>query len=363
MSDLSILDGIRSRISGRPFNLEFAITRRCNSRCLMCDQWQLQTSDDLTLTEIDQIFRSYSGFKIVGITGGEPSLREDLPQLVDIILRTQPRLKRLFITTNGFLTGKIRDQARRILTSAAARASRPKITFLVSIDGPRLIHNHVRGREFAYQDAVETLRALADLRDMQDPSHDWVSVGSVTTYGPANYMDYGAVLDTVENLARTFDLDPAFCLVWFGNLYDRNLPDVQDPLYLRALQAWGPRIADLLDRYGRSHLENARALFWRLGARAALSDPFDARLIPCGGACGRYFMDNRGQIFPCVVWNKTCGSLRALNYDWRQIFKSNERRETRREIQAGNCPHCMVACEFIPSLMAYPEKTLWKVLF
>jgi molybdenum cofactor biosynthesis enzyme MoaA len=75
------LDIIAHRIGDKPFDLEFAVTYRCNLRCVQCDIWRYdqenpnKAMEEMDIGEIGRIFSSYGGFRIVGITGGEPFLR------------------------------------------------------------------------------------------------------------------------------------------------------------------------------------------------------------------------------------------------------------------------------------------------
>jgi MoaA/NifB/PqqE/SkfB family radical SAM enzyme len=68
-----------------PFVL-FAPTSRCNSRCVSCDWWRSDGTDDLTLDEIRRVadaLRPY-GTRSVVFTGGEPLVRADVMEVADI---------------------------------------------------------------------------------------------------------------------------------------------------------------------------------------------------------------------------------------------------------------------------------------
>ena len=82
----------------------FAVTYRCNSRCQNCNIWQKEPSDELTLTEIIKFFTVNRDFlrnvKSIQLTGGEPFLRDDLPQIVTTITKTIPGIM-VWVPTNG----------------------------------------------------------------------------------------------------------------------------------------------------------------------------------------------------------------------------------------------------------------------
>jgi GTP 3',8-cyclase len=94
---------------GRPLrNLRLSVTDRCNLRCSYCmpepDYVWLPRSELLSfeeLTRLVQVFCSL-GVDRVRLTGGEPLLRHELPELVRR-LAAEPRLQDLALTTNGVL--------------------------------------------------------------------------------------------------------------------------------------------------------------------------------------------------------------------------------------------------------------------
>ncbi len=92
---------------GRRFSyLRLSITDVCNFRCTYClpDGYQSDSSRAfLTLPEIQTTVQAFSqlGTKKVRITGGEPSLRKDLPQIIQTVADT-PGIEQVAITTNGY---------------------------------------------------------------------------------------------------------------------------------------------------------------------------------------------------------------------------------------------------------------------
>ena len=94
---------------GRPLtSLRLSVTDRCNLRCQYCmpekDYVWLPRADILTFEEIDTLVDVFIsvGVDKVRITGGEPLLRKDLPDLVALLAR-KPALEDLALTTNGML--------------------------------------------------------------------------------------------------------------------------------------------------------------------------------------------------------------------------------------------------------------------
>lgn len=96
-----------SDMHGRAFEyLRLSITDVCNFSCQYClpDGYQKQHGNRfLTLNEIDTIIAAFAllGTKKVRITGGEPSLRKDLPEVISIASQ-QSNIERVALTTNAY---------------------------------------------------------------------------------------------------------------------------------------------------------------------------------------------------------------------------------------------------------------------
>jgi cyclic pyranopterin phosphate synthase len=111
-------DPIRAEVSpenalsdqfGRPLrSLRVSVTDRCNLRCNYCMPQEeyvwLPRQELLSFEEISRLVEIFTslGVEDVRLTGGEPLLRRDLPQLVRM-LAANPRIRDLALTTNGIL--------------------------------------------------------------------------------------------------------------------------------------------------------------------------------------------------------------------------------------------------------------------
>jgi cyclic pyranopterin phosphate synthase len=94
---------------GRPLsNLRLSVTDRCNLRCAYCmperDYVWLPRAQILTFEEIARLVEVFLSLGVTRarLTGGEPLLRRDLPELVRL-LSGKERLADLAMTTNGVL--------------------------------------------------------------------------------------------------------------------------------------------------------------------------------------------------------------------------------------------------------------------
>jgi cyclic pyranopterin phosphate synthase len=97
-------------------NLRISITDRCNLRCVYCmpefPDWMAQEGI-LSYEEIHRLTSIFVrlGVEKIRITGGEPTVRRDLPTLVRL-LSALPGLRRIGLTTNGILLSELAPRLR-----------------------------------------------------------------------------------------------------------------------------------------------------------------------------------------------------------------------------------------------------------
>lgn len=86
--------------------IRLSITELCNFRCQYClpNGYQSHHSHQfLTYNEINQLIKTFGelGVKKIRLTGGEPTLRRDLTQIIELIAK-YPMIKDIALTTNGY---------------------------------------------------------------------------------------------------------------------------------------------------------------------------------------------------------------------------------------------------------------------
>jgi GTP 3',8-cyclase len=93
-------------------DLRVSVTDRCNFRCTYCMPAEglpwLPKSEILTFEELVRLVRVFArlGVKEIKLTGGEPTVRAELPKLVGMIRTAQPDLA-MSMTTNGLLLDRL----------------------------------------------------------------------------------------------------------------------------------------------------------------------------------------------------------------------------------------------------------------
>ncbi len=345
-----------------PFDLEFAVTNKCNLRCIQCNVWKRYeerpwlSKNELSMERIGRIFSSYRKFRIVGITGGEPHLRSDLTDILGVITSTQTDLESLFITTNGQQPNVIARNVSRTLKRTTECEVTADLTHFVSIDGPHELHDWIRGVSGAHERALDTIRQLAKLANF----YRSFRVGTVTVCSPFNIDRFGEVLDHVSRLKDEFEIEPSFCVWLEGQLYDNigTHDGLSKAKFRDKLIKFIPRIKSVART--KSLTSIGRCIFYDLLC-LWLKKP-QKQVIPCGAAKVRYFLDPYGDVYPCTIFNHKAGRLKDQDDDFEKLLSSDSRSRTRNLVEQERCPICCNTCETIPAMMAKPMHTASKWL-
>ncbi len=93
----------------RPREWMFPVTYRCNARCAMCNIWQGEKTDELTVDEWGHVISDplFVGIESINVTGGEPTLLRDLPALTTLLVDRLPSLRRITLTSNGLRSERV----------------------------------------------------------------------------------------------------------------------------------------------------------------------------------------------------------------------------------------------------------------
>lgn len=154
---------LRAYASGNPIWCAWQVTYRCNYRCGFCHYWRDPMGElpEQTVEQIQEGARKLAslGTLMVSIAGGEPLLRDDMPDVV----RAIGRWHFPFMTTHG---GFVTAERAAALFEAGLWGVSVSIDYA---DGPR--HNRSRGIRDAHQRALEAIDHFVRAR-----RHPWQRV-------------------------------------------------------------------------------------------------------------------------------------------------------------------------------------------
>lgn len=126
----------------------------CNSRCQMCLIWEQKKGHEITPAELEQILAEplFSKVGNIGVTGGEPTLRKDLPDLFWVIAKRQPKIGSASMITNAIRGKEVEQQV--LECARICREHGVGFSVMVSLDGLGDVHDTVRGRSGNFATAI-----------------------------------------------------------------------------------------------------------------------------------------------------------------------------------------------------------------
>src|SRR3954467_7404676 len=145
----------------RPTVLINNCTWVCDAKCEMCNNWKHgDRKSDMTLAQLEPAMRHsfWHAVENLNISGGEPTTRNDLPELVELFVKRLPRLRKLGINTTGLTPHRAIPMLTRVVKFCAER--NVLISIRVSLDGIGDVHNEVRDVKRGFEKACQTIEAM-----------------------------------------------------------------------------------------------------------------------------------------------------------------------------------------------------------
>ncbi len=335
------LDGLKDNFAplSKPYKINFAITYRCQSRCLTCNIWKTKPSNELELSEIIEFAQKNPYFKWIGLTGGEPFLRSDITEIVEAFANNSKDLYLVTIPTNS-LTDK--DFVLRKLENIL-NLGIPKVVVTLSLDGYRELHDKIRGVPGNFDKVMALAKAFAELKKKYSNFHFEFGY-TISKYNLGQLeKTYQAVNNELGNVERTdFHINIGqLSDIYYNNAGEDIMPDrkalaeelssfiSKRPIKLNAM--------DLVEEVFQQKLID----FSLTGKSPMKSRSLDASL----------FLDSYGNVYPSIMWGKKLGNIRETGYDLVPIWKGKAAEEARRLISEKAEPEAWTSCEAYQSII------------
>ncbi|GAB1309298.1 hypothetical protein KH5_19810 [Urechidicola sp. KH5] len=144
----------------KPKVLNLNIIDSCNSKCVMCNIWKRDESLEITPEQLKEILSNelFDSLEHIGVTGGEPTLREDLPEIFEKIIEAIPHVKGLSTITNAIIEEDVKTRIEEV-KAVCDRFSKP-FSVMVSLDGLGKSHDNVRGTKGNFKTAINVINYL-----------------------------------------------------------------------------------------------------------------------------------------------------------------------------------------------------------
>ncbi|MBN2186270.1 MAG: radical SAM protein [Dehalococcoidia bacterium] len=316
----------------KPSRLGLRVTSRCNAKCIMCPFWRTEKSaKELTPGEIREVLSSplFGSLEGVILTGGEPTLREDLAEIAEAILDSRPKIEKFAINTNGMEPSLVTRQVKDISSLCHSRAA--EFTVCISLDGCGTTHEKIRRIPHAFERVNETIRLLKELR-MQLP----FSIHLNCVVQPLNINE----LPQLSKFAQEIELPIQFFPVYaFDSLSDNDK---------QQLRTSSEQVEELKIFLGSPQydLTPMWAAFWQDYFRVLQGE---RRRFPCALLYHNVSLHADGTLIVCERDKSLVyGNVRDAPID--KIWYSAKAKMMRERVKRNYCPDCTVACDLSFSL-------------
>lgn len=302
------------------------VTYRCPMRCKMCNIWENPTRKEEEFKP--GLLTKLPRMNSVNITGGEPFVREDIEEIVRILMT---KTDRIVFSTSGFYSDRILALAEKY----------PRLGFRISLEGLSVKNDELRGREGGFDKGLRTLLALRRL-GVKD-------IGFGITVSNNNSEDMLHLYELSRNLKMQF-ATASFHNSYYFHKYDNQVTNIDEV---------AANFDELIQRLMK---ENSPKSWFRAFFNLGLINYVKGgrRMLPCEAGTENFFVDPWGNVLPCNgmeknCWFETMGNLHDVA-DFMDIWTSEKAARVREKV--ANCPK---SCWMIGSASPVMKKYIRQV--
>lgn len=314
IEDLEIAAPFSTRPTA-PYRMDLALTYRCNNDCTHCYNGRSRDYPELSTDQwkriIDHLWEL--GIPHIVFTGGEPTLRNDLPELI------------AHAENNGQITG-LNTNARRLINRKfldnLVQSGLDHVQITVESHNP-VVHDQMVSQKGAWQ------QTIAGLRNVLDTS---LYVMTNTTMLRANYLELNSTLDFLAaEGVPTIGLN---ALIYSGKGLNVGTGLLEEEL---------PPLLELARN--KTNINNQR-LIWYTPTQYCQFDPTQLELGVKGCTAALYNMcvESDGAVIPCQSYYEPLGNI--LHDSWDSIWNNPlSKRLRERDYVAEECKGCTLLSE------------------
>jgi MoaA/NifB/PqqE/SkfB family radical SAM enzyme len=303
-------------------------TYRCHCKCDMCNIWKFPTKEEEEFKP--SLLKKLPKLSFCNITGGEPFLRNDLDEIVNLM---RSKANRLVISTNGYDTEKIVSLAKTY----------KDVGIRISIEGLPAVNDRLRRMKDCFDHGLRTLLELQKI--------GLTDIGFGITVSDKNAND---MLELYQ-LAKMMNVEFATAVVhnsYYFHKYDNGIMNSEELIH-----CFKELINELLQSW---RVKNWYRAYFNYGLINYIQG--NPRLLPCPAGTATFFLDPWGEIRACNgmeerFWFESMGNLHDQSFE--EIFSSRQAEKVRNFVK--NCPkNCWMIGNASPVMKKYLVKpTLW----
>lgn len=325
-----------------PMTMSFVVTDKCNSRCATCQIGARYLDDpsiadgELTVPEYDRLASSIGRLEWVTLSGGEPFMRKDFPDLARAIAaRCTPRF--INVPTNATFVHATSAGVERMLDGFGDT----RLILNLSIDGVGAAHDRLRGFDGNFARLGEL---VARLRRIDDPR---LVIGCNTVVSRFNADRARETIDWVLDELRpdSYVVEAAQVRPEYHNAAD---DPSAEPAAVRAAFAYAIERLRAAERRGVARLVKAFRTHFYQQTLERLERPSSHRCFSAFATCA---VMPKGDVWSNTQRAEPMGNVRDFDLDFPALWAGRQARAVRDAIRGD-------ACECESSNVSYPNALL-----
>lgn len=330
------------------------VTSRCNAFCKTCFYHEeLNQPGDLSFAQIEKVSRTMPPITDLWLSGGEPTLRRDVSEVIDTFVRNNA-VNRIIIPTNGLIKSRVYE----IVDNALAGHPALHLYLNIALDGYGKTHDQIRGVPGNWEKALECIESLYPLKQ-KFADRFRLNVNTVVCAD-----NYNEIKMLGEFMWENFQLDGQYFNIIRG---ETLVGDEIKQVPVEILPGMYEYIAKLTKRYGDRMFaaDDVSARFVKslayVGAitthyrtqHANFAEP-TAWPFPCSAGETTAVIDYNGDVRACELREKFA-TLSDYDFDFGALWDAHERSVELGVIDGGKACWCTHVC-FIHDSMRHSRR-------
>jgi MoaA/NifB/PqqE/SkfB family radical SAM enzyme len=332
------------------------VTSRCNAFCQTCFYHaELNQPGDMTFAQIEKISRTMPPITDLWLSGGEPTLRRDVAEIIDTFVEHNG-VKRIIIPTNALVKSRVYE----IVDHALDQHPNLDLYLNIALDGYGETHDRIRGVPGNWEKALDCISSLYPLK-AQYASRLRLNVNTVVC--AENYTE---IEKLAEFMWQNFRLDGQYFNIirgetLVGDEIKQVPPAVLPGLYSyvsKLTKRYGDRMFAADDASGRfvknvAYVGTITTHYRTQHANFQQSTPWP---FPCTAGETTAVIDYNGDVRACELREKFA-TLADYDYDFGALWSAEGRETELNAIDGGKTCWCTHVC-FIHDSMRHSRRAL-----
>jgi Fe-coproporphyrin III synthase len=336
------------------------VTSRCNAFCQTCFYHEeLNHPGDMTFAQIEKVSETMPPITDLWLSGGEPTLRRDVSDVIDTFVRNNG-VKRVIIPTNGLIKSRVFD----IVDCALGNNPGIDLYLNIALDGYGKTHDKIRGVPGNWEKALDCIEWLYPLKEKYT---DRFRLNVNTVVCAANYTEIEMLS---EFMWKNYKLDGQYFNIvrgetLVGEQIKQVPPEILPEMYAnvsRLTKRYGDRMfaADDASKRFVKNVAYVGAITTHYRTQHANFQQMSEWPFPCTAGETTAVIDYNGDVRACELREKFA-TLSDFDYDFGALWSAHEREAELQAIDGGKACWCTHVCFIHDSMRHSGRAMLYEV--